>query len=170
MPHIHRLIDFVNAMYVVHQGTQRVLMVRHKKLQKWLPPGGHIELDEDTDQALRRELKEETGLVEGEDCMVVQPNGWGTRYSEWAAMDPRKNNNVKHLWTPWRMNIHDFAGVEGHRHVCLIYLLQAWEDKVRLEVEGADAIRWMKTTELEDEVELDEVRLNAIDAIRLSSS
>ena len=29
---------------------------------KWIPMGGHIELDEDVEAALYREIKEETGL------------------------------------------------------------------------------------------------------------
>ena len=35
----------------------------HPRLQRWLPPGGHIEPDEDPVQAVLREVHEETGLV-----------------------------------------------------------------------------------------------------------
>ena len=34
----------------------------HHRVQAWLPPGGHIEPDEDPIQAVLREVKEETGL------------------------------------------------------------------------------------------------------------
>ena len=40
----------------------KVLLVFHKKLQVWLYPGGHIEDNETPDQAVVREVKEETGL------------------------------------------------------------------------------------------------------------
>ena len=60
MPHIHDRIDFTVAVFVVHQ--DRVLVVHHRKLDKWLPLGGHIELDEDPEQAALREAKEESGL------------------------------------------------------------------------------------------------------------
>jgi 8-oxo-dGTP pyrophosphatase MutT (NUDIX family) len=35
----------------------------HPRLQRWLPPGGHIEADEDPVQAVLREVAEETGLA-----------------------------------------------------------------------------------------------------------
>ena len=34
----------------------------HHRVQAWLPPGGHVEPDEDPVQAVLREVKEETGL------------------------------------------------------------------------------------------------------------
>ncbi len=40
----------------------KVLLVHHKKFDKWTPPGGHIEEDETPDQALIREWKEELNL------------------------------------------------------------------------------------------------------------
>ena len=40
----------------------KVLLVNHKKLGVWLYPGGHIEENESPDEALIREVKEETGL------------------------------------------------------------------------------------------------------------
>ena len=44
------------------QDREHFLMVKHKKLGKWLPPGGHIEPDESPDDAACREVFEETGL------------------------------------------------------------------------------------------------------------
>ncbi|KKW08407.1 MAG: NUDIX hydrolase [Parcubacteria group bacterium GW2011_GWA1_49_26] len=54
MSHIHELIDWTVVAYVVH--GEKVLMVYHRELQKWLPLGGHIELNEDPDEALMREV------------------------------------------------------------------------------------------------------------------
>ena len=34
----------------------------HAKNQMWLPPGGHIEANEDPIQAVQREVQEETGF------------------------------------------------------------------------------------------------------------
>jgi len=40
----------------------KVLLVKHKKLQKWLSPGGHIDENELPHMAAQREFLEETGL------------------------------------------------------------------------------------------------------------
>ncbi len=40
----------------------KILLVHHKKLGTWLYPGGHVENMETPDEALIREVKEETGL------------------------------------------------------------------------------------------------------------
>ena len=40
----------------------KILLVKHKKLQSWLSPGGHIEPNELPHQAAEREYFEETGL------------------------------------------------------------------------------------------------------------
>lgn len=58
MPSVSR--DFTVATFVLHQG--KVLLLWHKKLQMWLPPGGHIEPGELPDEAAVREVKEESGL------------------------------------------------------------------------------------------------------------
>ena len=56
MPHIHDLYDFVVSAFIVHKG--KVLLIYHKRYHEWLPIGGHIELDEDPQEALYREIKE----------------------------------------------------------------------------------------------------------------
>jgi len=52
--------NFTVATFVVTE--QKVLLLYHRKLRKWLPPGGHIEPNELPDEAAVREVKEETGI------------------------------------------------------------------------------------------------------------
>ncbi|MFI5363494.1 MAG: NUDIX domain-containing protein [Elusimicrobiota bacterium] len=51
---------FVVTAYAVRDG--KVLLLKHKKLGLWLAPGGHIDEGELPDEAVLRELREETGL------------------------------------------------------------------------------------------------------------
>jgi 8-oxo-dGTP pyrophosphatase MutT (NUDIX family) len=52
--------DFTVAVFVVWQN--QVLLHQHRKLGKWLPPGGHIEPNELPDEAAIREVLEEAGV------------------------------------------------------------------------------------------------------------
>lgn len=42
---------------------ERVLLIKHKRLGTWLPPGGELDDGETPLEAAERELREETGLV-----------------------------------------------------------------------------------------------------------
>lgn len=51
------------SYFVVFDPTARkVLLVDHKKAELWLPSGGHIELNEDPKETVRRECIEELGI------------------------------------------------------------------------------------------------------------
>jgi 8-oxo-dGTP pyrophosphatase MutT (NUDIX family) len=52
--------DFTATTFVVHEG--RTLLLLHRKLRKWFPPGGHIDPHELPHDAAIREVREETGL------------------------------------------------------------------------------------------------------------
>lgn len=130
MPHIHDLIDFTVVAYIVHEN--KVLLINHKKYDKWLPIGGHVELHEDPEEALMREIQEECGLE-------VEILGERPDFS-----DP----NVKPLITPTYMDIHSIT--ETHRHVGLMYFAKAVSDKVTLADKEHNEIRWFTREELSD--------------------
>lgn len=51
---------FSIAVFPRHEG--KLLLIHHKRLQKWLPPGGEMHEGETPLECAVRELKEETGL------------------------------------------------------------------------------------------------------------
>lgn len=50
------------SVYVVDPATSRLLLHHHRRLDRWLQMGGHIEADETPQQAALREGAEESGL------------------------------------------------------------------------------------------------------------
>ena len=131
MAHIHDLIDFTIVVFIVHK--DKVLLIHHKELDKWLPIGGHIELDEDPEQALYREIEEECGLkvtIIGE-----KPN--------------IKSTNRKYLITPKYLDIHDINST--HKHIAFVYFGKSDSDKVKLADLEHNEIKWFDENELSEE-------------------
>jgi 8-oxo-dGTP pyrophosphatase MutT (NUDIX family) len=101
MAHIHEKIDFTVAIFVVHDG--KILLIHHRKLDKWLPLGGHIELDEDPEQAALREAKEESGL----DVELL------------GERPPTTSPGTRALIAPRFLDIHRIN--DTHEHIGMIY-------------------------------------------------
>jgi 8-oxo-dGTP pyrophosphatase MutT (NUDIX family) len=95
--------DFTVAVFVVHDG--KVLLHFHKKLNRWLPPGGHIEPNELPDEAAVREVLEESGVA----CTLLgDPR---MRYDDPSL--PRQ------LATPAGIQLEQIA--PDHQHIDLVY-------------------------------------------------
>jgi 8-oxo-dGTP pyrophosphatase MutT (NUDIX family) len=58
IPNKHLVSYFV----VIDPNTLQVLLVDHKKAALWLPAGGHVEINEDPKETVRRECLEELGV------------------------------------------------------------------------------------------------------------
>lgn len=53
---------FTGSALILDRRGERVLLVRHRKLNRWLQPGGHADGERDLIAVARREAAEETGL------------------------------------------------------------------------------------------------------------
>lgn len=62
---------FTASGVVLYDG--HILLVNHKRIGAWVPPGGHIETDELPEETVVREILEETGL-EVEVISDIMPN------------------------------------------------------------------------------------------------
>lgn len=113
----------------MHEG--KVLLVNHPRYNKWISPGGHIELDEDSDQALEREIVEETGL----EVEII------------ADRPDFETPGTTTLYTPAYMDIHEAN--PPHRHCNLIYFARAKSDKF-VKSDEHDELRWFSLEDLDD--------------------
>lgn len=129
MPHIHELYDFTVGAMIVYD--DKVLFVKHPRYGMWLGPGGHIELDEDPEQALYREVKEETGLK--------------VRILSRTAQVP--GSKSKPIPVPNHIDVHDAN--PPHKHIGLTYFAIAENDKARLSSEHTE-LAWLDEAALDD--------------------
>ena len=67
--------------YVFNEKFSKILLIKHKTLNCWLPPGGHLDKNESLSDAAIRELKEETGVV-GSLIDINQQKVLSKNYSE----------------------------------------------------------------------------------------
>lgn len=145
MAHIHEKIDYAVDVFVVYQN--KVLLRKHDKYGIWLSVGGHIELDEDPNEAALREVKEEVGL-------------------DVKLLDTREffgERGVQELIAPVSLNRHPIT--DTHEHISLIYFAKATSDNVVPENEE-DEWKWCTQAELESFDELRaQVRFYALKAL-----
>lgn len=139
MGHIHKdnQYDYTVSAVIVHK--DKVLLLFHHKLHLWLPPAGHIELNETPVEALYREILEETGLSTEHLTLI-------NTFSENMAIDHDPEQNVI-LPIPFNINTHQVTEA-GHRHIDLSYILTSDTDKVRKEKDGAEKLEWFTLDEI----------------------
>lgn len=148
MPHIHTGSgqgDATVTLYVFRESERglEAMLHMHKKHQKLLPVGGHIELDETPWQTARHELEEESGY-ELENVQVLQPK-LRLRGLEDSILAP----------VPIVMNSHDIS--TDHFHSDTAYALVATGEPTKSPAEGeSQDIRWLTRLEIqaltEDEI------------------
>lgn len=129
VPHIHEKIDFTVAIFVVHDS--RILLIHHRKLNKWLPLGGHIELDEDPEMAALREAREESGF----DIELI-----GNR-------PPTTGQGTRALIAPRFLDIHRIT--DTHEHIGMIYWARPRNGTMKLAGAEHHDIRWCSKDDLE---------------------
>jgi 8-oxo-dGTP pyrophosphatase MutT (NUDIX family) len=135
MAHIHEKIDFTIAIFVVHD--EKILLIHHRQLDKWLPLGGHVELDEDPEQAALREAKEESGLEV--ELLGERP--------------PTTGPGTRALIAPRFLDIHRIN--DTHQHIGMMYWARpkggggALAANPKLAATEHHDIRWCSATELD---------------------
>ena len=100
-----KIRHFTATGFVVHGDA--TLLHWHKKVQEWLPPGGHVDANEDPVQTTLREIKEETGF----DAEII------------PTQRPLEISNLSQVAAPHSIMIENVFDTEHgeHQHIDHIY-------------------------------------------------
>ena len=135
--------EFVATVFVVNNG--KVLMTWNKKVNNWIPIGGHLDKNELPCDCAIREAKEESGL----NIKLVSP------------FDKSKTAN---LVQP--IHIHLDHIKDDHKHINLIYfgIINGGECK-KIDDEGKE-LRWFSKEDIEKENFIPSVKEWALEALK----
>lgn len=127
---------FTATIYILYE--EKVLLLFHKKLQKWLPPGGHLEANELPCDGAKREAYEETGL---EVELITQENIWIQRPNAQSFERPYLcllEEIPPHKETP------------AHQHMDFVYIARPKHTPPILQTDEDHLIRWFSLGEMEN--------------------
>lgn len=143
MVHIHTESaqhDFTaSAMIVRYENTiPKVLLVRHKKYDKYIQPGGHVELLENPWQAVMHEILEETGYSFSQ-LKIMQPKDQLRTLDDGGVIHP----------LPAFVNTHPIPTDHFHTDSIYIFLTEDLASQKPGDDESQDLI-WVSQTELNE--------------------
>ncbi len=127
-PYMETLItrDWAATTFIIQE--HRTLLLLHRKLNKWLPPGGHIDPHELPDAAALREVSEETGF----------------KVALIDAGEPL--GPVQRLAQPLCVLQEQISPT--HEHIDLIYVARVLEGDLKLAIAEHEQSRWYTWEEL----------------------
>lgn len=135
----------------------------HKKVQEWLPPGGHVDANEDPVQTTLREIKEETGF-----SVEIVP-----------TQQPLVIGNLDQVAAPHSIMIEDVVDTRHgeHQHIDHIYFTRLIGDRTTATNEHPDASvgwLWASLDDLQNETPFQtpsgELRTPPEDVLKLGSA
>lgn len=109
------------SAWVVDEARAHTLLMHHRKLDRWLQPGGHVDGNHDLLASALREAQEETGLQQ---LVPVSPEIF----------------DVDRHWIPERKT------EPGHWHYDVRFLIEADLEEPLIGTSESKELRWVKLT------------------------
>ncbi len=132
------------ATAFILDSQNRTLLLWHKRLNRWMPPGGHVDPDELPEATARRESKEETGL----DVEII-----GELQTDMFEGNPHEGTMLKKPFALLLENIpaSPERNEPAHQHMDFVYLARPVDESqiLALQEEEATELRWFTREEID---------------------
>ncbi len=134
---------FTATAFVI-DSKKRVLLLWHRRLKRWMPPGGHVDANEAPEDAAKRECKEETNL----DVEIL-----GESSADLFEKNPHEGRMLKKPIALLLENIPESKerNEPAHQHMDFLYLARPLNEDDAKEMMGneSDGMRWFRKEEVE---------------------
>lgn len=115
---------FTATGIILHNGS--TLLLEQARLNMWLPPGGHLDPNEDPVQAVLREVAEETGL----ECALLAESRFA-------------HESVQEVPIPFTIMLADvLEGGATLQHIDFVYVLRPVSDPAAVVPKSAKVSGW----------------------------
>lgn len=138
------MIRHFTATAFIIDSRKRTLLLWHKRLQRWMPPGGHIDENETPEDAAKRECKEETNL----DVEII-----GDTQTDLFAGNTHEGKMLKR---PFAMLLEEIPasaerGEPAHQHMDFLYIAKPQDEAQAVMMAEAESseMRWFTLSEIE---------------------
>ena len=138
---------FAVSGFVMNPEKNKLLMVHHKKLNKWVIPGGHLEENEFPFAGARREIMEETGVT----AKVLDCSGFSVSSTKKETQIPNPMMTLQEL-------IPAKGDKPEHIHIDLIFLCEAEEGKVKGQEDEVNDVKWMSIWDVAEADTFDSIK------------
>lgn len=153
--------------------NNKILLIKHKKLQMWMSPGGHLDPDEMPHQAAEREFWEEAGIkvkaipfglmLNGTESSTV-PNPYLSDL-HWVS---RENYEARTTDNPNLAKNRKYTGRSCEQHICFNYFVEAIDGfDFKQNIEETDGIAWFGIDEIDALETSDSIKLQIKESLRL---
>lgn len=134
---------FTSTAFVLNSKNE-VLLLWHKRLKRWMPPGGHVDENETPEDAAKRECKEETNL----DVEIV-----GDPSPNLFAKNPEEGRMLKKPIALLLENIPESKerNEPAHQHMDFLYVARPLNESAAREMarDESGGMRWFAKEEIE---------------------
>lgn len=137
------MIRHFTATAFIVDSRKRTLLLWHKRLGRWMPPGGHIDDNETPEDAAKRECKEETNL----DVEIVG--------DEQTDLFGKNTHEGRMLKKPIAMLLEEIPESKernepAHQHMDFLFIAKPLDEKqaTKLAEAESDKMRWFTREEV----------------------
>jgi len=129
---------------VQKEKPHRTLFLWHKRLQRWMPPGGHMDPNELPEETAKRECKEETGL----DVDII-----GEAQTNVFANTANEGRILKKPFAMFLENIpaNKERGEAAHQHMDFVFLARpiTIDQVLNMNEDEAEDMKWFTKQDIE---------------------